>query len=286
MTKTHSYPNPWDLHYFREVVATQNLSRAAEQLGISQSALSLSLKRLEDMMDVELFARRNRGLAVTAAGLRLLKECDGLLANWASVVNETKKSEIELSGRFRIGCHPAVGLYALNPFLKNIHRDYPGVEIELVHGLSRSICQQVVAGHIDFGLAVNPVKNPDLVIGAIGKDEVCFWKSDEAVADVLLLNPELSQSQSLLKQVDTKKSGASFRRRVTSDSLELLTILARSGAGVAILPTRVVKALAPELKKVSSLPSYHDEITFIYRAGLRKTATTKMLVTRFKEIQI
>lgn len=282
MTKTHGYPNPWDLHYFREVASTQNLSRAAEQLGVSQSALSLSLKRLEEGLEVELFSRRNRGLEVTSAGRRLLRECDSLLANWNAVVAEAKKSETELKGRFRIGCHPAVGLYTLDPFLRDLHRDFLGIEVELVHGLSRAVCQRVVAGHIEFGFVVNPSKHPELVISRLGYDDVCFWKAKDGCDDVLLLAPELKQSDTLMSGIQSNR----FRRQIPSDSLELLAVLARSGTGVVILPTRVVKALAPTLERVDGLPTFRDEITVVHRADLRKTAAAKVLLERLKRIQI
>src|SRR4051812_16723730 len=96
----NTYPNPWDLRYFQEIARTGNLSRASERLGVGQPALSLSLKRLEEDLGEILFLRRSRGLILTSAGQRLLRESNKLLAAWESVVAETKKSETEMVGRF------------------------------------------------------------------------------------------------------------------------------------------------------------------------------------------
>lgn len=114
------YPDPWDLRYFQEIARTLNLSRAAERLGVGQPALSLAVKRLEDSLEAQLFLRRNRGLVLTSAGQRLLRESNLLLSAWESLVAETKKSEVELTGRYTLGCHPSVAIYSLKNILRNL----------------------------------------------------------------------------------------------------------------------------------------------------------------------
>src|SRR5690606_9742442 len=133
----------------------------------------------------------------------------------------------------------------------------------------RIVCEGVISGSIDFAFAVNPVKHPDLVIHKLATDEVCFWKAPKGLKAVLIYNPSLTQSQTLLKKI---KKQSPFKRSVTSDNLELIATLAGTGTGVAILPSRVVKSIAPGLKKMEDYPSYFDEITFIYRSDLPKTA--------------
>ncbi|NQW45984.1 MAG: LysR family transcriptional regulator [Deltaproteobacteria bacterium] len=113
--------------YFQEIAHTGNLSRASERLGVGQPGLSLAVKRLEDGLEVKLFLRRNLGLTLTSAGQRLLRESNRPLAAWESVVSETKKSETEMIGRFTLGCHTSVAIYAL----KNVMRDlYSSFEIK------------------------------------------------------------------------------------------------------------------------------------------------------------
>jgi len=280
--KTNTFPSPWDLRYFQEVARTENLSRAAERLGVAQPTLSLSLKRLEKMLHSQLFHRRSNGLKLTSAGQRLLNECNRLLADWENVVAEARKSQSELGGRFSLGCHPSVALYTLDPLLFDIYSRYPKIEIQLVHGLSRVICERVISGETDFGIVVNPVRHPNLVLHKLATDEVCFWRAPKALDDVLLYDPQLIQSQSILRAMKKKP----FLRSLTSDNLEVLTMMTRSGLGIGILPTRVAHTLAPELKKVPDFPSYNDEISFIYRSDIQKTASVKALIERFKKLSI
>ncbi|MGZ3745365.1 MAG: LysR family transcriptional regulator [Pseudobdellovibrionaceae bacterium] len=278
----NTYPNPWDLRYFQELAFTENVSRAAERLAISQSALSLSLKRLEEQLQVQLFSRRNRGLVLNPAGRRLLGECNRLLNDWEAVVSETRKSQNEIKGRYNLGCHPSVALYTLSPLLREIYREHTGIEIQLTHGLSRVITEQVISHQVDFGIVVNPVKHPDLVLLKLGSDEVSFWKTPECVPGVLIYNPQLVQSQSMLRKLKAK----SFERSILSENLEVIAVLARSGAGVALLPARVVQTVTPELKKIPGMPGFRDEIYFIYRADMQKTGGAKCIIEAMKNMKI
>ena len=280
---TNTCPNPWDLRYFQEIALTLNLSRASERLGVRQPALSLSLKRLEEALEVKLFLRRNRGLTLTSAGQRLLRQSNMLLSDWEALVSEIKKSETDLVGRFTLGCHPSVATYSLKDVLRKLYSSYSGIEITLKHALSRVICEQVISGSLDFGIVVNPVKHPDLIINKLASDEVSFWKAPHGLSNVLIYNPELNQSQTLLKKIKAKNS---FQRSITSESLEVIATLANSGTGVAILPGRVVKALAPRLKKVKNSPVYLDEITFIRRVDLPHSSSAKCIIDLMKSLSI
>jgi DNA-binding transcriptional LysR family regulator len=281
MIKINTAPHPWDLRYFQEIANTQNLSRAAERLGVGQPALSLALKRLESRLGAALFYRRSKGLSLTSAGQRLLKASHQLLLDWEQIVSQTKKSETELCGRFRLGAHPSVAIYAFENVLREVYKAYPGIEIQLVHDLSRVISEQVISGEIEFGIVVNPVRHPDLVIHKLAVDQVGFWSCTHSLPEVLICNPRLAQTQILLQRLKRP-----FARTVTSDSLEVIAQLASSGLGTAILPSRVARVFTSKLVINDLLPILRDEITFIYRADLIKTKSTKCLIDAFKEIKI
>jgi DNA-binding transcriptional LysR family regulator len=112
MISINTIPNAGDLMYFRTICETQNLSRAAERLGIGQPALSLSLKRLEEGLGVPLMIRRARGLLPTPAGEALLKSSRVLLQEWEKLAQNVSQIQNEPSGKFVIGAHPSVAIYA------------------------------------------------------------------------------------------------------------------------------------------------------------------------------
>lgn len=276
------YPSPTELEYFREIASTLNLSRAAERLGVGQPTLSLAVKKLEGQLKVKLFIRKNRGLQLTDAGSRLVRESENLKAAWNSVVNAARNSESEIQGRFTLGCHPSVALYSLDPLLRSIYSAQSGLEIKLVHGLSRQITEKLISGDLDLALIVNPVRHPDLVLVKLAVDEIAFWKTSRSLADVLIYNPALLQSQDLLK----KLKGRHFTRTIESENLEVICALTKSGAGVGLLPTRLVEALAPTMTRLNDLPRYKDEIYFAYRADKPRTAAMKYLINQLKSLKI
>jgi DNA-binding transcriptional LysR family regulator len=281
MKSNTTIPSPLDLKYFEEIALTGSLSRAAERLNIGQPGLSLSLKRLEALLDTKLFFRRSHGLSLTPSGIKLLRRCQKLQEEWALITTDVKNLEMDSNAVFRLGCHTAASIYCLNPFIHDIYNDYPGIQFNLTHGLSRKLCEQIISGSLDFGFIINPVLHPDLIIKKIAVDEVCFWAADQHIDEVVILNPELNQSQALIRKVSSR-----FKRFIYSESLEVIASLAKSGTGTAILPTRIAKALAPELKKAPGFPVFKDNITFVYRSDIQRTIATKLVLEHVSKLKI
>lgn len=278
-------PSPAELNYFVEIANTLNISRAAERLGISQPSLSLAVKRLEDAVGVDLLIRSKSGVALTRAGQKFVAQARQLLDEWDRLSSEAIRGESQLTGRYVIGCHPSVGMYSLPHFLPGLLREYPEVELKLLHGLSRQVTDDVIGFKCDFGIVVNPVEHPDLVIKVLAKDEVGLWsgpggralKDAEAGNGVLICDPDLLQSQSIIKQM--AKKGLGFKRTVYSSSLEVVTTLTACDAGIGILPGRVAtKDKHQGLVPLAQAPKFQDKICLIYRADAQKSAASKILI--------
>lgn len=262
---------PTDLRYFFEVSKTLNISRAAERLNIGQPALSQAIQRLEAVLDTRLLDRFKTGVQLTAAGRKLLSEGRPAIESWEKLRDSVRASEHEIGGSYSLGCHVSVGVYALPVILSEILKQHPKLEIKLTHALSREIAENVISFRNDFGLVINPVRHPDLVIRELCKDRVGFWSAKTAPNDVLICDPSLAQTQALLK----KHTG--FRRSIHSPSLELIAKVAESGCGVAILPERVARlhpGLAP-WKKDPATPQ--DRLCLIYRADRHRTASARAI---------
>ena len=168
-------PSPTDLIYFTEVVKTLNITRAAERLGITQPSLTQALHRLELEVGVPLLFRSKKGVTLTPAGKRLSSQTMILMNQWEKVRGQALASMDEVQGRFRLGCHPSVGSYALPSVLPGILREYPNLEISLIHQLSRHVFEAVVSMEIDMALVINPPKHPDVIIKKLLRDEMTLW---------------------------------------------------------------------------------------------------------------
>jgi DNA-binding transcriptional LysR family regulator len=189
-----------------------------------------------------------------------------------------------------VGAKASVGLFTLPHFLPKLVQSHPELEIKLVHDLSRKIMEKVIAFEIDFGIVVNPISHPDVVITELGSDEVTFWTSQAGSINqssclthgVLICDPELSQTQSLLAQL--RKHHKGFKRVVQSSSLEVVAQLTAQGMGIGVLPGRVASQVAaPGLKKWSKeLPVVKDRICLVYRADAQKSVASKHIVKSIK----
>lgn len=277
-------PSSAELQYFVEVANTLNISRAAGRLGISQPTLSLAVQRLEHSFGAPLLLRSKSGVRLTQAGQRLAQQARSLINDWEKLKKETLEAEDEVRGRYSIGCHPSVALYSLPHFLPGLIRQYPGLEVRVVHDLSRRITEEVIGFKIDFGIVVNPVRHPDLVIRQLCSDEVTFWTAPKASAlqdphsgeAVMICDMDLIQTQALLKQLG--KKGWRFARTLTSGNLEVVASLVASGAGVGILPTRVATRVREQgLRPLKEAPVFTDKICLVYRSDLQKSHASRVI---------
>ncbi|MGE0529302.1 MAG: LysR family transcriptional regulator [Bdellovibrionales bacterium] len=280
-------PSPTDLNYFLEVASALNVSRAAERLGISQPALTVSMQRLEHTIGTALLIRGKKGVALTQAGKQLLAHARDLSQRWEAVKTRALASMHEIQGSYTLGCHVSVALYSLPGFMADLLEQQSELELRLTHDLSRKITERVIQMEVDIGIVVNPVRHPDLVIRKLCDDEVTLWvgKGKRKIQDirsgeaVLICDPELIQTQHLVRNL--KKGGIRYRRILASSNLEVVTELAASGAGVAILPGRVAsRAAAQGLQRLSRAPIFHDEICVLYRVENKSVRSIRALADR------
>jgi DNA-binding transcriptional LysR family regulator len=273
-----------ELKYFLEVAGTGNFSRAAERLGVTQPALSQAVQRLERSFGSPLFVRTRTGVQLTRSGHKLFSRGRKLLTEWEDLVQDTLRDETEVRGNYSLGCHPSVALYTLPQVLPELLRDHPELNFTLAHDLSRKITERVIAFQLDFGIVINPVKHPGLVIRKLGTDTVGLWTrtNPSALQDitgkpVLVCDPELSQSQDLLKRC--AKLELAFSRQLNSSNLEVIASLVAQGAGLGILPRRVATRIAEYgLQPAGSqYPTYADTICLVYRADSHPSQAAKIL---------
>jgi LysR family transcriptional regulator, cell division regulator len=284
-------PNYTDITYFIEVAQTGNISRAAERLGITQPSLSSAMKRLEDSIGATLFIRGRTGVQLTKPGTELLQRGRLLLVSWEHLKADINKRETGVSGQYIIGCHPSVGLYSLSRFLPELVQKHPELEIKLAHDLSRKITEKVISFEIDFGIVVNPIRHPDLVIIDLWMDDVSFWTANkpsstqrlDPAAGVLICDLNLLQVQKILDELGKQNHG--FKRLIQSSNLEVITDLTAAGVGVGILPTRVATRIpSQKLKPLDErLPVFRDEICLVYRADSQKTKASQTIIDAIRK---
>lgn len=282
-------PNANDLESFLELCRTGNMSRAAERLGVTQPALSQGLKRLEQSIGEQLMIRTKGGLVLTRAGMRLQAGAQDLVSRFENLRSQALEDHQLLKGRYTLGIHPSVALYTLPYMMPALLKKFPGLELQLHHDLSRNITEQVISFKLDFGLVINPVQHPDLVLKEVVKDQVHYVRSKKKTIHndidgeltTLICDPGLLQTQGLLQKNKRKNN---FARTIESSNLEVIKSLVLAGAGVGILPMRVIDRDVKEVEVLDEFPSFKDRLYLAYRVDAQTGSAKRELMTTFREL--
>lgn len=266
-----------DIKYFVIVTETLNITRASEIIGISQPALSYAIKRLETEIGGDLLIRLKNGIQLTKLGEEFKVRSRRLLYEWEQAQNLANPESGLIQGSYTIALHPSVALYTLECFMPKLQVEFPGLDFKFIHGLSREMTEKVISWEADFGIVVNPIKHPDLVISKLCLDEVTIFHVKNA-QDKLIYDENLAQSQHILKKI-AKKSN--FDGVLSSSNLEVVAKLTSLGLGYGLLPTRVASQYK-QLKKLSDAPVFKDEISLIYRPEKHNNSVSKRIIQIIK----
>lgn len=266
-----------DIKYFITVSETLNITRASEIIGMSQPALSYAVVRLENELGGQLIIRLKNGVQLTKLGEEFKQRARRLLYEWEQAQNLAKPELGLIQGSYTIAVHPSVALYTLECFLPKIQSDFPKLDFNFIHGLSREMTEKVISWEADFGIVVNPISHPDLVISNLYNDEVTIFYVKDA-PDKLIYDQNLAQSQYILKKIGKK---AYFNGVLNSANLEVVAKLTSLGLGYGLLPTRVASQYN-HLIKLKDAPVFRDKICLIYRPEKHKNPVSKKIIQIIK----
>ncbi|MCE9681525.1 LysR family transcriptional regulator [Halomonas alkalisoli] len=144
------------LKSFIEIAATGSFIEAAENLHISQPALSLSIKKLEGVVGGTLFNRSRKGIQLTPEGKRFLPVARRLVSDWDSALDDLSRLFTKQVGRVSIAALPTLAAGFLPAVLADFKQQYPNLEISVHDLLASQIDDLVSEGRADIGLSVRP----------------------------------------------------------------------------------------------------------------------------------
>jgi DNA-binding transcriptional LysR family regulator len=149
--------NPVHVRTLAAVARHGSFSRAAERLHLSQPAVSLHVRALEERLGVAVLARAGRRPTVTRAGAVLLAHAGRAFAELAAAEHAVRALRGVVAGAVRLGTGATASIYLLPARLGTLRRRYPGIELALVTGNSAEIVAGVAAGDLDAGVVTLPV---------------------------------------------------------------------------------------------------------------------------------
>jgi len=158
------------LRYFLRVAERQNFTRAAEDLAISQPALSRSIQKLEEELGQPVFERRTRSLSLTDAGALLQARAQQVLT-----LLEDTRAEITddgQSGRVRIGAIPTIAPYFLPDVLRKFSREFPKATLIVQENTTDALLKSCTQGEIDLAILALPVPARYLEVEELFEEEL------------------------------------------------------------------------------------------------------------------
>lgn len=154
-----------DLYRIFHVVSRNNsFSKAAEELYMTQSAISQSILKLERELEVQLFYRTPKGVILTNEG-EVLNEHVRLALVMITVAEDKilnfKKLKV---GELRVGVGDTISRYFLLPYLEHFHAEYPGIKLKILNGTTSEILSFIKSGAADVGVCNLPIQDQQLQV--------------------------------------------------------------------------------------------------------------------------
>jgi DNA-binding transcriptional LysR family regulator len=160
------------LKVFFTVARTLNFNRAAEQLNISQPAVTRHIKELEDHYQTTFFDRSRKRITLTGAGEVLLQHAHLIFEQYQKLDFELNLLQNKVDGLLHIGASTTIAQYVIPAYLARFHQRFPDVKIELTNANSLEIEELLAEKKIDLGLVEGAVHSQTLKYTPFLKDEI------------------------------------------------------------------------------------------------------------------
>ena len=167
-----------DIEYFAVIAEHGNLARAAEALGLSQPALSKSLRRLESAVDAKLVKRTPKGVELTHEGAALHSRVRGLRLSLADITREISDLSHGREGHLRLGLGTGIAEYFLKAVLSGLLRDAPKLTLKVTVEANDALMLALRKGDLDLVVSGIPAAaSEDLVQEHLYDDEFVVYAS-------------------------------------------------------------------------------------------------------------
>lgn len=247
---------------FYMVAKNKHMTKASEELHISQPAISQSIKKLEEQLGGALFLRSNKGMELTKEGEMFYEYVKGALELIHNAENEFTSFKDLSKGEIKIGCSTTLTKLILMNTLKEFHQDYPNISINISNDLTNNLINDLKVGKLDFVIFnesyiketnLNLEKLKDIKQGFIYNPE--FYNDNintfEDLNNVpLILQKEESNSRKLLDYI-ALQNNVKLIPKMEVVSQELITEFTNIGLGIGFSIIDLAKRKFNNLKELN-----------------------------------
>ena len=220
---------------------------AADACGVTQSTLSLMVRKLEDELDVRIFNRNSHPAEATEAGRKVIDHAKMVLYHRDQLLESTKSDREQLSGMLRVAMISSVAPVLIPGMFRYMRVRYPSIDLRTEEMLSSTIMTRLRRAEIDMGIVTSPVDDPEMLEIPLYHEAFYAYVSpgepyyaDESIPKAGVLDHPLWIMRDGVRQLDHSKlrSGESFRydSHYEGGRVGLLVQLINENGGMAIIP--------------------------------------------------
>ncbi|TAN17561.1 MAG: LysR family transcriptional regulator, partial [Rhizobiaceae bacterium] len=236
--------------YFDALSRSGHFGRAAEACAISQPALSMQIKEMEETLGTELFERGARQARLTSFGEEFAKRVRDILRSVDELGDLARAAQDRLVGRLRIGVIPTVAPYLLPAIISNLTEAHTGLDIQLRETLTAKLIRELTEGRLDTAIVALPVSEPALTEVPLFTEDFVLVRPSEDEGKPVPDRRKLREMRLLLLEEGhcfrdqalsfCKIGSARPREILDGSSLSTLVQMVSAGIGVTLIPEMAV----------------------------------------------
>ncbi len=283
------------LQYVLAVAEYRNFTLAAQKSFVTQPTLSMQVQKLEDELDVLIFDRSKKPIAVTSVGEKIVAQAKNIVNEASRITDIVAQDKGFIGGDFILGIIPTIMPTLLPMFLKTFIKRYPKVNLIIREQSTERLIRNLQDGHIDAAIAATPleiefIKERPLYyepfVGYVPSghrlgDYDTLKPNDLDVSDVLLLQDGHCFRDGVINLCKASKDLGKEHFQLQSGSFETLVNLSDQDMGMTLLPylnTIELDATKKKNLKYFENPPPAREVSFIYHKSELKIQITEALI--------
>jgi DNA-binding transcriptional LysR family regulator len=267
-----------NLRAFLLVAESASFSAAAEQLHITQPAVSKRVATLEQQLGTSLFDRIGRRVSLTEAGAALLPHARSIWQNLGQAEQSIRDLSGVVGGRLRLGTSHHIGLHRLPPVLRRFSSRFSGVKLDIDFMDSEQAYEEIMRGTVELAVVtLAPETDTSMVAEAVWPDPLDFMAAEGhelCLRDQVSLE-ELSKHPVILPGLNTytgqiakrlfDRQGLSLEVAMSTNYLETIRMMASIGLGWTILPRSMLSAPLQSIDVPAETPQ--RVLGYVYHRG-------------------
>jgi len=282
------------LQYVLAVAEYQNFTLAAEKSFVTQPTLSMQVQKLEDELDVLIFDRSKKPIAITEIGKKIVMQAKNIVAEAERMKDIVDQDKGFVGGDYVLGIIPTVMPTLLPMFLPTFVKKFPKVNLIIKEQPTDTLIRNLEDNHLDAAIAATPLEVDFLIerplyyepfVGYVPPShrlaqEKEIATTDLDISDILLLQDGHCFRDGVINLCKLPKNQHSEHFQIQSGSFETLVNLSNEGLGMTLLP--YLNTLDLDRRKMTNLryfkkPSPAREISLIYHKSELKMQITEAL---------